>query len=839
MTSTLTFLSSLQDGLSTVATLASGATHATLPLKADLGATTFTRTVRVKGSGELQSFPYEMISRRWPGTNGAARAGAFPFVELADPDFPWRYSSVRRTTLDTSRHSTVQVMPWLALVTLAEGEYEDVEPRADQSLRTIKVDPSRLPPAEDAWAWAHVQVPATAASVGSGELRNARARILSPRRLVAGTRYRAFLVPVFERGRLAGVLPPDDAISAPAAMLAWNTHATGTVELPWYDCFSFDAVPSHDFGTSARRLRPTTPPKHVGRKRFDASALVAALNVPAPLVAAARNLSLHGVLIPALADPKTWDATVDPKPFDLALTKFLNAPATSAGAAGGAPLVGPPLRGQWIAGADRVEGPSQPWFRELNVDLAARTWAAVGASVVRALQGELLASISQQVGRTATIAAAELTRQVLPVLQAKHLARQSVRVAASASLNGVVVDPTSRKSGSARLAATNAAPPLSSAAGRRVLRRAGALGKRAIRMGASLDPHAGIADVDFNPVVPPATQSASANSDLSPSGAFGIPEEVTVAMLRDAAGLNPLRGQPAGRGDSFDRRADAREEATGLPTQPKPEPWTTAALGKLLGGALDRAVEKAPTTSAAALPLTLESLLRRTASIPFVFGLEGLPHDSVSLWKVNGAAVAALLAGATDELGRELAWRGVRAGAGTYYFDRFWDSSRVADVRPPKSWTGALGQQVVGAQTILVFRSELFSQFPGTALYAVDNPSHPDPVRWPVLRGSLGDGLVFFGFSFSAAEAASKVFVLEAPVAEPWFGLPEDGNQKRVGWSDLPQAKAHIDLTRDRPSRQGAPAWPKQGRGTGAEMARMAWEPPVRITMPGSKLIGG
>ena len=150
------------------------------------------------------------------------RAEYLAAIEFYDEDFPWRYTPAAP---DTGRH---RLRPWLALVVLAEDEFVDVAPTAERPLAAIKVANAALfPPADELWAWAHVHVmrslvpgsvippnlDATLSALSATLNENADlacSRLLSPRRLAPDTAYHAFLVPAFERGRLAGLADDPD-----------------------------------------------------------------------------------------------------------------------------------------------------------------------------------------------------------------------------------------------------------------------------------------------------------------------------------------------------------------------------------------------------------------------------------------------------------------------------------------------------------------------------------------------------------------------------------------------------------------------------------------------------
>ena len=105
----------------------------------------------------------------------------------------------------------------------ATSEFRDAKAVADRPLPFIAVrDFAAFPPAGELWAWAHVHVNRTSArradelvaadvpprSAGwraalAADPDIAYSRIVCPRRLEENSAYHAFLVPTFERGRLA------------------------------------------------------------------------------------------------------------------------------------------------------------------------------------------------------------------------------------------------------------------------------------------------------------------------------------------------------------------------------------------------------------------------------------------------------------------------------------------------------------------------------------------------------------------------------------------------------------------------------------------------------------
>src|ERR1700733_1545373 len=155
-------------------------------------------------------------------------------IDFYDEDLPWRYTPAPPNGL--------QLQPWLTLVVLAEGEFNEAKNVAGRPLAFVSVTAAGVfPPSNETWAWAHVHFNQSLAG-GAGELVSpdmgrvlprvqsilssnpdlAYSRLLCPRRLDVNTGYHAFLMPAFESGRLAGLGLPVTPPSATAA--AWDRY---------------------------------------------------------------------------------------------------------------------------------------------------------------------------------------------------------------------------------------------------------------------------------------------------------------------------------------------------------------------------------------------------------------------------------------------------------------------------------------------------------------------------------------------------------------------------------------------------------------------------------------
>jgi hypothetical protein len=379
----------------------------------------------------------------------------------------------------------VRLRPWIALVVLAAGEFEERAVR-DAPLPAIAVlAAAALPPAGELWAWAHVHVnrdlAANAREMRTSDmaavlprLRSALAsnpdlacsRIVCPRRLAPNVAYDAFVVPVFESGRLAG-LGLDPAAAPYATASAWEQYRGRPLPelLPVYHRWHFRTGEAQDFESLVRLLRPKPVDPRVGVRPLDVQRPGSGL----PGIVTPR---LHGVLqlggalrIPdASLSPsevearRAYDAWASsegrpPHPFQTALADAVNLaddyahlPVADANAAAGVseweaddPVVTMPLYGRWHALQQRLlrerDGtptrPADNWVSDLNLDPRHRVAAGIGTSVVQDNQETYMDAAWRQVGDVLAANAA-IRRAQLAKLAASALYRRSLKALAAA-----------------------------------------------------------------------------------------------------------------------------------------------------------------------------------------------------------------------------------------------------------------------------------------------------------------------------------------------------------------------------------------------------------------------
>jgi hypothetical protein len=360
--------------------------------------------IDVVGPGDIAGLDTRVITRTWPRPDVTdAETAFFPLVEFSEPDLPWRYTPDRPTEPDGERGGDT-LPPWLVLLTLGDDEWVPFRPAdaaGEKALPAIQiVNAVALPPLEESFAWAHLQVSGDATDLStilSQHPERAVSRIFCPRRLAANKPYTAFLVPAFKAGVLAGLgepIPETVDALAPAWVQPSADDDADDVILPVYYQWRFHTGEAGSFEDLARRLVP----------RVLAGAAYRDMDVTAPgfgIVFDPKDpkpgpVPVEGALRPVGAQIPSW-SDKDRAAFAALLIPKLNAPARALREARGRPALAPPLYGQWHAAAGEVGGGGPPWFDELNLAPQLRVLAGLGTQVVQTEQAALLASAWNQV----------------------------------------------------------------------------------------------------------------------------------------------------------------------------------------------------------------------------------------------------------------------------------------------------------------------------------------------------------------------------------------------------------------------------------------------------------
>ncbi len=395
MSVTRTFLAWYRTGLATAlaGTPAVGSARAALP--ADLtvtGATTRTARIPVELAGPGDIVGLDQAEVRWcEPYDGCAdfEPEYLPYVELASADLPWRFSPVgpAASPLPDPEHPAAapatqqRLTPWLALV-VVRADQASVAPAVPGKLPVLTCPASELPDPAETWAWAHVHVSTADGAdplAAAGDPGRSVARLLCPRRLAAGTAYRAFVVPTFAAGAAAG----GAGAAGPQPLdPAWG--GTGQVSLPVYFSYAFTTGQVGTFETLARRLRPRPAPAAAAGRPV-------AVDAPGWGVAGppGATVVMQGALRPVPGTGSPAEPPPDPA--------YAAALATAISVTGTGLQLRPPVYGQdYASGTTVVQAATAGWLTALNTDPRRRLAAGLAAWAVAVLQDDLANRAWQQ-----------------------------------------------------------------------------------------------------------------------------------------------------------------------------------------------------------------------------------------------------------------------------------------------------------------------------------------------------------------------------------------------------------------------------------------------------------
>lgn len=422
------------------------------------------KQIQLYHTGDITGIERRAIVKTEPGNRVQQFETNFlPYIDFYEEDFPWRYTPVAP--------NRERLRPWVALVVLKEEEFEKESLHAGSPLGSFKLqdDLSAIPfpPAYQLWAWAHVHINRSLdtdspieglKSILSQDPNLACSRIICPRKLEPETAYFAFLIPAFERGRLAGLGAASEVIDQTDIQLAAWGHEQDHFEgftayhkrFPIYYEWTFSTGKAGaDFETLAKKIVPGPLHEHVGKRLVD-------------MQSPGYNLSYDGGPFPnqgtmimegALRHPDSKisnlleDSTEESKAFVQGLADLINLeedlktkaalPADHTFATNpyfpeadetiyDDPILLPPLYGRWHARQDRVSPDKiQRWVNQLNLDPRHRIAAGLGAEVVRRNQEEYMDRAWGQFGdlfnANAFIKRSQLTLEVSSQLYKKHI----------------------------------------------------------------------------------------------------------------------------------------------------------------------------------------------------------------------------------------------------------------------------------------------------------------------------------------------------------------------------------------------------------------------------------
>jgi hypothetical protein len=741
------------------------------------------RPVQLYGPGDITGLNYDAIVRTVPraGVNDF-EANFLAAIEFYDEDFLWRYSPMLPA-------QGAKLLPWLWLVVLSENEYKRIK-AVKNGLPVIDIAPEAMPsvfPAPDtASSWAHVHLnfkPAgsTAKLIGASIQQKLDenpnlgcCRLVCPRRLGPNTRYRAFVVPAFEKGRLAGIGRPESELAnVPNAQPSWSAVA-GSVnagQFPVYYEWPFTTSSAGDFEFLARQLAPLNTEEQ--------GALAAAtkhLDVRNPgwgIKGAAGTIRLESALeLPGL--PSNPEAEIkDKKVLREQIAPLLNmgiAPPNRTEAAtkkhpyfgqegdstkpsnlDDDPIITPPAYGSFYRPGEilNVSG-EQNWYNELNLNPVYRVAAAQGTGVVQKDQEQLMDNAWEQWGTYAQTwkmrnrwVFSEQLSQTMGIKRIEPMTRATSPAAQyrSTSFFSALI-PTLKTGGAASpllgslLTKEAYKPSTFSPAFAKLTRSGGPLMRRMAEKPAGVffaeRPFLGIfvpqpstpVQWAVNTIKTWLNNNPGATARLKNAGLVGV--EPLKAAAAQWLPYVSIQRQPT------TRRADVHKSAmNNLWTQIDPASTIMARFKSMVGPKVPGGGSAATGTlpPAPVFPdATYTALAER--NMDFILpGLEKIPSSRVAIMQANSKFIESYLVGLNHEMAREFLWREFPAPLNATYFSQFWDmrdaAKPQADIQPIRQWKAdsKIGSHGKGAgqqdPIVVVIRGDLLRKYPNTEIFMV------------------------------------------------------------------------------------------------------------------------
>ncbi len=570
--------------------------------------------------------------------------------------------------------------------------------------------------------------------------------------------------------------------------------------------------------------------------------------------------------------------------FETNLAALVNAPA--AAPAGSAPVLAPPIYGQWPAARKTVTPGATPWLDRFNLDPRWRIAAAFGTRVVQQNQEALMASawdqVADAINANQRLRQMQMACQVGKVLHDRHFKtftdEKMMRIA------GPGLARLGLQGGGVPMLAQQAGSPLPLGANRSAMRRIGRhrgpISRRTAGQGVPRDetqswvhqlmtgsiPAAasGPPPMAFAtwPPLPTATQ-------LKTGSQFGVffvqPENVTPTFPGTPVPDSRLEWPGFFRAAALDNLTKffpARPAATATTTQALDKPASkvlaltdpTKTLPQLAKSLFATGDNLLPATVNDVSPTGLETLmfrpqfptamyepLREISQDLFLPGVETVNPETVLALQTNQPFVEAYLVGLNHEMARELLWRGFPTDQRGTYFSNFW-SDRVAgakgEIDDLTTWSAqrSLGASAAtGGQFVLLLRSRLLSRYPNAVIYLAPAmasattpggyaPDLSKAAIMPTFSGALDPDLRYFGFPVAAATA----------VALPgcFLVIQQHPTEPRFGieTNSVPAGTSYLS------SKGPLPAGMTWGPNA-AQMAAQTLQRPARVALHASRLI--
>lgn len=725
-----------------------------VPITVTVSAQPVDKQFVIAGPGEIVGINSEMIVRTDPRPNsGDFEPNYFASVEFYDEDFPWRYSPAKpNVAVDRNR-----LRPWLMLIVLTENEFQKTA-RTTPLSSIIVTEPDALPPADEMYLWAHVHSNAGQPDSPLGDvIGNLRekletdpdglfSRIICPRKLDADILYHAFLVPVFECGRLAGLDLPVEGI--PVQQAAWSDDSM-EVELPVYYRWQFRTGANVDFETLARMMEP--------RKELDPRVGVRNLvcthpgymevsgegEMPAP---APDVLGMCGAVMQPDAAPTPLQQPLQDQPFIKEVAKHLEL-FTPEQNDEKDPVVTIPFYGYHYAKTKTDDTPgfvpgNEGWPNQTNRDPRNRSAAGLGTRVVQANQEKLMQSAWSQLSAIQQInnkvkqlqLAIEMNERLLKSTLMKMSNDDGKTLAIAATVAARIKDPANSKTVFQTLTDSQVPNAIVSSSLRRISRPNGGLAKKLKTAGAfslttvfkKVNPDVPVISVNVQPKWLSSLSDFKVNTNLPrtmpklPTMESNIKDltrgPVAVARRVPTREVSRTRIVNTKTKAIFNKAGDVLSISIteAISTKKIPSGYHSTILNGLMPENTLLAAFRAKVPRLPKHPVKKDDVLPVMAHPDFpepaykylaalsqdyiIPNLDLVPPNTVALMQPNYSFIHSFLIGLNHEMSRELLWREYPTDQRGSYFRQFWDPGGLRspgaaispdaykDIRPIHLW---------------------------------------------------------------------------------------------------------------------------------------------------------
>jgi hypothetical protein len=764
--------------------------------------------VELFGPADVASLSRRAIVRTTPlNGNFSFEWNLLPYIEFYDEDFLWRFTP-------DAPDGNNNLKPWLALVVLKEGEFTEL-PSQKGALNAIRLQTTTLPNAAELHLWAHVH---TGDYTGVMNTTNVKldpdgytCRLLSPRRLEASTLYRAFVIPAYETGRLAGLGEKFDTISA--KQLAWgDTNRPATLDFPVYHTWTFGTT-EVSFEELVARLKTAAANPEVGIRPMDTGQPgYTKAKVPQPQFVSTTTpsvLGLEGALkSPATVSTKYPETDGVPDVFQkdvFDLLSLYDATTTTYDVAtpNGDPILTIPLYGQPYAAV-----PAAPlsidsrtnWYSAINLDPRNRVAAALGTQVVQKSQEDLMASAWEQLqtlqkARNNFAAIGSIVNRVQVLFSNPALVAPEDFFSMTGSMTNRILDANRTATVFQNLNTSQTPNALVNSATRRILRSNGGFSSK---LGKTAPVAVGLMAAAAAPIL--ATSPLfRLNTTLNGAESVGTKTLISFRTTRPIVSIfNPPPDDNSAFNmayrhfqirvggvsilavniiNGFDFRTATQSIAAAIGNAPSRQLKSKINLSAINTG----------TRAAAAVPMRppAEFLGQPTFNQPMyeplwkmdkewlLPNLNLIDNNTLTLLETNAHFINAYMLGLNQELGREMLWREYPADLTATFFRNFWSTDdgstapQYNDIEPVQKWLGqrASDRQTKGkaAKLVLTIRGDLLKKFPNTIIFAASMKRGQggqgklqlvpgEAFKFPSFRAELPPDLQFIGFDLSVEE---------------------------------------------------------------------------------------